>query len=124
MEAVPCKHADTKDCGKTCECTCDGCQEYYEQLWEKYTEKCNLCHDCGMPRAMTLASLDNYREWHFFQPCEGCKPSYVAFMCEQRLCVACQGPLLPYGICRGCDCTGELHTCECRQCEAKRAEKK
>jgi hypothetical protein len=89
-------------------------------LWNKYTKQCDLCYDCGMPRSMTLKDLAIYREWHFFQPCDACKPGYVALMCEERLCVACQGPLLPYGICRGCDCTGVVDTCECRQCEAKR----
>ena len=118
---LPCRHPGTKDCGKSCECTCDSCQEYFEELWDKYTEKWELCRTCGMPDTMTLESLDKYKEWHFFQPCEACKPAYVALMCEQRLCVTCQGPLLPYGTCRGCDCTGDVLNCECRQCEAKRS---
>ena len=117
---LPCKHAGTKDCGKACECTCDTCQEYFEKLWEKYTKNCDLCRDCGMPHNMTLEALDKYRDWHFFQPCEVCKPAYVALMCENRLCVTCQTPLLPYGTCTGCDCTGELERCECRHCVAKR----
>jgi hypothetical protein len=121
METQSCKHSGTKDCGKVCECTCDGCQVYFEELWERYTEKCDLCNECGMPNTMTLSNLETYKSWHFFQPCEACKPAYVALMCEQRLCVGCQGPLLPYGTCRGCDCNGEVETCECRQCEARRS---
>lgn len=121
MEVPHCKHDDTKDCGKGCDCTCDGCQVYFEQLWEKHTKQWELCNMCGMPSTMTLEGLDKYKEWHFFQPCQACKPAYVSLMCEQRLCVACQCPLLPYGICRGCDCTGEVETCECRQCEARRS---
>jgi len=118
MEA--CKHTATSECTNKCQCTCDSCQEYYEELWDKHTKLYGLCFECGMPNDMTLTSLSNYRDWHFFQPCEACKPAYLALMCEKRLCVACQGPLLPYGLCRGCDCTGDVKECECRQCEALR----
>jgi hypothetical protein len=115
-------HKGTTDCSRRCECTCDACQEYYEKVWDAYTKECNLCSGCGMPPVLTLESLNAYKEWHFFQPCQACKPAYVARMCDLRLCVGCQGPLLPYGICRGCDCSGDVEVCECRQCVAKRAE--
>ena len=116
-----CKHVDSEECGSSCECICEGCQLFYEDMWGKFTKQFHLCDSCGMPETVTLASLEEYREWHFYQPCESCKPAYLAFMAEKRLCATCQDPLLPYGICKGCHCTQVVETCECRQCEAKRA---
>lgn len=113
-----CMHAVT-ECGETCTCTCDHCQELYEVNWQKITAHKNLCEGCGMPKEMTLESLKEMRHLHFFQPCDDCKPLFKEIMTKNHLCAQCQGPLSG-AICIECFCTEEVETCKCRQCVAAR----
>jgi len=112
-----CEHKDA--CDDLCTCTCDTCQEYYETQWGKHVVERNLCPVCGMPLEMTLEALKAEHSTHFFQPCDICKPVFLAIMKQNNMCPTCQ-QYLNGETCKDCFCTDEPYTCECRQCKAYR----
>jgi hypothetical protein len=116
MEA--CKHEKT-DCDNTCECTCDHCQEQFEERWTGIVENQGLCDACGMPKEMSVELLAESQYFHFYQPCEGCREGYLALMAKHAMCIQCQGSLVD-NKCPGCFCTEVVETCICRQCRLAR----
>lgn len=114
-----CEHKEPKVCDDTCACTCDTCQEQFEIAWAKRViEKC-LCEACGMPMEMTLKRLSEDYTIHFFQPCEICRPAFLALMKQENMCATCQQYLV-HEHCAECFCTEQPYTCVCRQCKAYR----
>lgn len=114
-----CLHKEGALCGKTCECTCDECQDEFEIQWKKGVLERDLCDFCGMPTEMTLGRVKEEHHMHFFQPCDACSPKFLALMKEHKMCPTCQQTLTT-PVCSECSCTEEPSTCECRQCVAYR----
>ena len=114
-----CGHKENPICDETCVCTCNECQERFEIEWAKRVEERGLCDGCGMPKELTLERLKEERDSHFFQPCEICKPAFLALMKQNKMCATCQ-QYLQSEACKDCFCTEQPYTCECRQCKAYR----
>ena len=110
---------DNHICHELCECTCDTCQDFYEAEWDKKVAERNLCRDCGMPAEMTVERLKEEHTLHFFQPCDTCRPAFLALMKLHKMCPTCQQYMNGY-ICKDCFCTEQPYTCDCRQCVAFR----
>lgn len=68
---------------------------------------------------LTLERLRQEHSFHFFQPCEICKPAYLALMKLHKMCPMCQ-QYTDGVICKDCFCTEDQYACECRQCKAYR----
>jgi len=78
-----------------------------------------LCDGCGMPTEMTLERLKEEHTSHFFQPCDICKPAFLALMAQHKMCPTCQ-QYLQGDRCVDCFCTEQPYSCVCRQCKAYR----
>ena len=112
-----CKHAEKPDCGRTCECTCDSCQNRFETEWDTVVERGGLCEVCGIPKELTFATLKQYEHTHFFLPCPSCRPAYLECMQRANLCEDCRHPLSSSFTCPDCDCSGK-EDCRCRECRS------
>lgn len=114
-----CQHKENAKCDDTCVCTCDSCQEQFEAEWLRNSLERGLCDSCGMPTEMTLERLKEEHTSHFFQPCEICRPAFLALMAQNKMCATCQ-QYLQGDRCVDCFCTEQPYSCVCRQCKAYR----
>jgi len=114
-----CEHKEKPICDDSCACTCDSCQEQFEVQWAERAAKEHLCDACGMPIEMTLERLKEEHAVHFFQPCDICRPAFLALMAQNKMCPTCQ-QYLKGDTCADCFCTEQPYSCVCRQCTAYR----
>ena len=115
-----CEHKENPVCDDTCVCTCDTCQEQFEAEWIKRAAEKHLCEACGMPMEMTLDRLKEEHATHFFQPCDICRPAFLALMKQHKMCPTCQQYIKDDEPCGDCFCTEMPYSCVCRQCKAYR----
>lgn len=114
-----CQHIKAPVCDDTCICDCDSCQEQFEAKWAAQALERGLCNACGMPIELTLKRLKEEHGAHFFQPCDICKPAFLALMAQNKMCPTCQ-QYMNGEVCKDCFCTEQPYSCECRQCKAYR----
>ena len=114
-----CEHKEAPICDETCVCACDSCQEQFELTWTKRASEQHLCDACGIPVEMTLERLKETYGAHFFQPCDICRPAFLALMKQHKMCPTCQ-EYIQGDTCPECFCTEQPYVCVCRQCKAYR----
>jgi hypothetical protein len=115
MEA--CKHPDLSGCDASCECTCDACQERYEEKWLERAVTENLCRNCGVPNVLTPESLLKEQHTHFFSPCPDCIERFDVCMKLAKLCESCHS--YTEGECLNCKCMcNEDDTSGCDNCRS------